>query len=236
MCPTPTGGYPGGVPSVTTIIGATMPKPALVNWAYECGKRGEDYIATRDKAGNIGTIAHAMVEAHAGNLPWENIAAQLPLEDQPKALTAFNAYLSWRAKYPNIKILETEIRLVSHLHKFGGTIDARAVNDGTSSRILCDWKTSNGTWIDHIIQLAAYKELWAENFPGEAFDECRLIQLDKETARANEFIYSANELDIHWRTFLRLREQYEDNKLINKELNARKRAAQKALAEQLLSA
>ena len=233
--PSPREGYPGGVPSVTTIIGATMPKPALVNWAYECGKRGEDYIVTRDRAGSIGTVSHDMIEAHAGNLPWNSIANGLPLEDQPKAWNAFIAYLGWRAKYPDIKILLTEIRLVSRLHKFGGTIDATAIRDNFG-RLLIDWKTSGGTWIDHIIQLAAYKNLWAENYPGEAFNECRLIHLDKDAARYNEFIYTGDQLDIHWRTFLRLREQYEDNKLINKELNARKRAAEKALAEQLLSA
>ena len=223
---------------MTTIIGATMPKPALINWAYECGKRGEDYIATRDKAGSIGTVAHAMVEAHAGKLPWDDIPQILHPDDRQKVWNAFNAYLGWRAKYPDIEIQQTEVRLVSELHKFGGTIDAVAYlkNSTANIKMLLDWKTSNGTWIDHIIQLAAYNELWAENFPSEVFNECRLIQLDKETARANEFIYSANELGIHWRTFLRLRDQYEDNKLINKELNARKRAAEKALAEQPLSA
>ena len=235
MCPTPVGGYPGNVPSVTTIIGATMPKHALVNWAYECGLRGEDYIATRDKAGSIGTVAHAMVEAHAGNLPTIHMLDGLSAEDATKVNNAFGGYVAWRKKYPDIKILLTEIRLVSQRHKFGGTIDATAIRDNFG-RLLLDWKTANGTWIDHIIQLAAYKELWAENYPGEAFNECRLIRLDKDEEKFEEFIYTGDQLDVHWRTFLRLRDQYEDNKLINKELNARKRAAQKALAEQLLSA
>lgn len=38
------------VPSVTTILGI-LNKPALVEWAYQCGCQGLDYKAVRDQAG-----------------------------------------------------------------------------------------------------------------------------------------------------------------------------------------
>lgn len=52
--------------------------------------------------------------------------------------------------------------LVSRLHKFGGTLDAILVQGKLA---LGDWKSSRAVYADMLLQLAAYKILWEENFP-----------------------------------------------------------------------
>jgi hypothetical protein len=52
------------IPGVTTVLNAVLAKPALIDWAYNCGIQGIDYRAARDQAGDIGTIAHGMIMSH----------------------------------------------------------------------------------------------------------------------------------------------------------------------------
>ena len=52
------------VPGVTTVLNAVLAKPALLDWAYNCGLQDIDYRTVRDQAGGIGTIAHGMIMSH----------------------------------------------------------------------------------------------------------------------------------------------------------------------------
>ena len=54
------------VPGVTTVL-SLLNKPALVKWANNLGLQGIDSNKYRDAAADIGTLAHAMIQAHLQN-------------------------------------------------------------------------------------------------------------------------------------------------------------------------
>lgn len=119
--PTPKAGYflkdGSRVPGTTTIIGRFKDPGGLYHWYWEKGAQGKGFKEDLDKAANLGTIAHHLVEQY--------IRGQNPnLTDvPPEALSAFNAYLAWAKNY-RVKIIATEVQLVSEKYRFGGTPDA----------------------------------------------------------------------------------------------------------------
>lgn len=99
--PTPKEGYylkdGTRVPGVTTIIGRFKESGALIRWAFNQGKEGKDLYETRDKAADIGSAAHAMVEAQInGDDPHEVLMLLTSgPEFTEKAMSAFGAYSKW---------------------------------------------------------------------------------------------------------------------------------------------
>jgi hypothetical protein len=184
-------------------------------WAFEQGKaaeRGEidRLYDRRDEAAEAGTLAHAMVEAHIAGEPLPEIA---DVHDQvvDMARMGFENYLRWEAT-TKMQIVEQEIPLVSEVYMFGGTPDAIMVGDELA---LGDWKTSNSIYPDYLIQLAAYKVLWEENFPDRpitgGFHLCRF---SKEHADFAHHYWS--ELDDAWEQFKLFRAAYDLDKRLKK--------------------
>lgn len=151
------------VPSVTTIIGKFKESGGLIHWAWDLGIQGKDYRKVRDDAASSGTLAHSLVERWIKKEP-------LSIEGDPevvkRANNAFEIFLEW-AQQTRLEVTETEVRLVSERHRFGGTLDAMLVN---GKRSLGDWKTSNSVYSDYLFQLAGYGILWEENFPDKPIE------------------------------------------------------------------
>lgn len=152
------------VPGVTTIINRFKPSGGLIHWAWQQGKDGKDYRETRDAAADAGTIAHDMVEADIYGATFND--SQCKPESLQKARGAFDAYREWKAQ-TSLEIAEAELSLISVAHRFGGTLDALFIK---SKLALGDWKTSNAVYPDYLLQLAAYKILWQENYPSRPID------------------------------------------------------------------
>lgn len=216
--PTPRKGYftqdGTKVPSVTTILGRFKDSGALIRWAYNRGKDGKELYDERDKACDIGTAAHAMVEAHIhGEDPTlREELTKLDTEGRVKAENAYQMYLKW-ASMSNLKVVEQEMQLVSERYRFGGTPDAIGEVDG----VLClvDWKTSNGVFSDYLLQLAAYRILWEESHPDRpllgGFHLCRF---SKEHGDFGHHYYA--ELDDAREMFIALRTAYQYDAALKK--------------------
>jgi hypothetical protein len=201
------------VPSVTTIISRFKESGGLIHWAWAEGAAGRDYRVTRDAAANSGTIAHAMVESSIRGAPFT------PPEDVDPAVVkrasmAFANYLLW-ARQSRLEAVDTERRLVSEKHRFGGTLDAMLISGKLS---LGDWKTSDSVYSDYLIQLAAYGILWAEHYPDRPIEGgFHLLRFAKD---APDFVhYHFGELQDAAQAFLLMRELYD----IDKRLKARVR-------------
>src|SRR5216683_7786479 len=88
--PTPKAGYflkdGSKVPGTTTIIGRFKDSGGLMFWAFEQGKSGKARLYDdAEKAADIGTCAHAMVEARIKGAGHFDLGATgLPEEDWPK--------------------------------------------------------------------------------------------------------------------------------------------------------
>lgn len=197
------------LPSVTTILSRFKESGALMHWAWECGKRGEDYREVRDKAANIGTIAHEMVECHIRGISFESTLYAPELVE--RARKSFEAFLEW-AGSTQLKATQTEVMLMSKEHRFGGTLDAMLVNGKLA---LGDWKTSNAVYGDYLMQLAAYGLLWRENRPEEPITGgFHLLRFDKEYGDFHHHYYS--DLEDAQSMFLLLRRAYEFDKKLKK--------------------
>lgn len=192
------------VPSVTTVLGRFKDAGPLMYWAWQCGKDGKDFREERDKAADAGTLAHAAVEQWVAG---ENFSFTGTPEIVAKAQKAFGAFLEW-AEQTKLKVDKTELPLVSEKYAFGGTFDAILVG---SKRAMGDWKSSNGIYGEYLAQLAAYGQLWAENFPDEPIEGgYHLLRFDKNHG---DFTHKWwGDLKAGWDYFIRLREAYEFDK------------------------
>jgi len=212
--PTPKKGYfladGTQVPGTTTVLGRFKESGALLRWAWKQGKDGLELYETRDKAAEIGTAAHAMVEARINGADPEDREELHALDEAGKkrARNAFRMYERWAAM-SNLKILHQEIPLVSEAYRFGGTPDAIGLVDG--ELCLVDWKTSNGVYSDYLLQLAAYRLLWEELHPDQpltgGFHLCRF---SKDFGDFSHHYY--DELDSARQMFIHLRAAYEFDK------------------------
>lgn len=221
--PTPRKGYflrdGSRVPGTTTIIGRWKESGGLLQWAFKQGRDGAASLyEERDKAADAGTLAHLMVEHHIKGEPDEAVAALSqghPPEIANKALDAYAAFLTWE-RHTRLRVVEQEMQLVSEQYRYGGTPDAIGLIN--NQLCLLDWKTSNSVYQDYLIQLAAYRHLWEENYPDRpltgGFHLCRFA---KEHGDFSHHYYP--NLDEAWRAFVLMRELYDID------LTLKKRAA-----------
>lgn len=173
-----------------------------------------DHNATVGVAATAGTITHSLVESHLQGK--KNLSAYdrtLNSDIANKADTAFLGFLEW-AESSQLKVEEQELSLVSEDHRFGGTLDA-CVLSINGKRAIGDWKTSNATYGDHLVQVAAYGELYAENHPDKPIDGgYHIMRFDKEHGDFHHHFFQ--ELNNGWNAFLLMRELYDVDKLLTK--------------------
>lgn len=181
------------VQGVTTIIGSNLGwnKNVLIAWARKQAMAGKDPTEIKEKAGNIGTLAHLLCESDAKGITPD-------LKDYPKehietANKCFLSYTEWK-KRNNIVEITSEISLVSEEFKYGGTIDMLYKVDG--KWILADIKTSSGVYVDHKIQVAAYAELCREH--GYDIVEVWILHLRKDGTFQD---YKFTDLKKYWEIF-----------------------------------
>lgn len=201
--PTPSTGYAidgKRIPSVTQVIGIGLggySKDALMQWAWKEGKEGRDYKQTRDRAANVGTVAHAMIEAHLHGTPCD-LAAFDP-DHVAAAAPCFTAFLDWHGQH-EIEIFEQEVSLTSRQYRFGGTLDALGRLDDTIT--LFDWKSSSGLYGSYVCQVAAYIALVTENRPRHKWPrQAVLVRVGKD-GTLTVLTFQKAQLQQAWETFL----------------------------------
>ena len=183
------------VPSVTTIIGNNLGwnKNMLLSWTRKKMNEGIDPIRIRDFAGEVGTVAHGLVEQFfTGKL--FNIY-EYPAEAVTAAQVAYSAFEAFESKH-ELVMAGSEIPLVHEELNYGGTIDWLGTMDG--DLCLIDFKTSSGIYPDHIIQLAAYRELYL-HCTGEDLAEAHILHMCKRTG--NPTFKTIRNFDRYWRIF-----------------------------------
>jgi len=218
--PTPRAGYfladGTKVPSVTTILSRFKESGALITWAYKRGKDGLDLYESRDRAADIGTLAHAMVEYRLTGKSVEDALLRALPEHRDKARIAYAAFEEWM-RQSNVGPISAEVSMVSEQHKFGGTPDL-VLRMPNGKLALGDVKTSNAVYRDYLVQVAAYGLLWNENHPDDPITEGYHIMRFSKEAPDFEHRYFA-ELVEAAELFLVLRTAY------GMDLQLKKRAA-----------
>lgn len=195
------------VPSVTTYL-RILDKPAIIQWAWQCGKDGKDYKVVRDESADIGTLVHALICGH--------LKSQLPLLDETytaeqlkQADDMMVIYLDWERQHKLEPIL-VETPLISEKFRYGGTPDFYGVLDG--KRTLIDFKTTGGIYSEAYHQLAAYGRLIFEN--GHPDPEVyKILRVGKDGKIEEK---DATNLPAHFAIFLACQQIYELRKTVNK--------------------
>ena len=165
--------YPEGwpdLPSVTEVLDEFRSKQ-LMYWFK--AKSIQEIKAIGDKSKDIGKTVHKIIEdiEKTGKL-------EIQTEYPDEVKSCVTAYLTWR-KGQDIKKIENEVKLFDLDLGYKGTLDRLSwVADGL---YLDDWKTAKGVYLEHKIQVIAYKKLY-EKSTGFIVSGCRIIRLGKENA------------------------------------------------------
>jgi len=165
------------VPGASTIAKIGEDTSGLIHWAWKLGMEGQDYRKVRDKAADIGTAAHFMIECFLHN--HEPDLAEFSAADIEKANIAFGNFRKWWDA-EGFTVIEPEVQLVSEDYLFGGTIDAPS-RDRDGKIVLLDWKTSKAIVGAHKVQLAGYEQLWNENRPDMKIQRRGIVRIGKES-------------------------------------------------------
>ncbi len=197
------------VPNATSIIGSNLgwKYPALMGWQRKLLLRGEDPNKARDSAADAGTLSHMKVENEIKEVLDPELVTDIPWDEYSQehidqAETAYLSYLEWQSRH-TIKYLFSELRLVSEIYQFGGTLDIGAVVDDVPA--IWDIKTSTRIYLDHRIQLASYRKLYYE--VEHLWLEPNILHLDKETgAFAHHGPAMLGDMEALWRVFKHCRD------------------------------
>lgn len=222
--PTPRSGYRLAdgtrVPSVTTITGRFKDAGGLMYWHWEQGRDGHDFRETKQRAADVGTLTHRMVELSllgeaVGPRDDDEMELQLLWANDTFVETAhraFGAFQEWSAGF-KLEPVAQEVRLVSEIYRYGGTPDLIARVRG--SLCLVDWKTSGAIYPDYQVQIAAYRNLWNENHPDQPLEDGgHILRFSKDYGDFTHKWFS--DLDLAWMQFRLFRKAYENDKELNK--------------------
>ncbi len=188
------------VPGVTTVLGV-LAKPALIHWAWKLGMEGIDYKKYRDKAANIGTLAHLMAQCSlTGEKP--DLEGFSP-EEIDRAENSLLSFYEWQRGH-DIQVLLGEQSLVSETYGFGGTCDIYGILDGLYT--LVDLKTGSGIYKEYYYQLSAYRQLLVEN--GYPVHRAIILNIPrKETEEFEQRMYT--DFEPGWAVFLACKTIYD---------------------------
>jgi hypothetical protein len=198
------------LPGVTTVLGE-LAKPALIGWAAttaaettadacangippdEARKIGRAAVfQRRDKAADLGTRAHALVEAHfAGE------AVEVDVGDADEA----KVYACARRAIEHIertcdRVVLSETAYTSPLG-FGGTLDLVVERGG--KLLIADLKTGKGVHDEVIPQLAAYRFMLQA--AGILIEGGLVFHVPVDGDAVTEHVIPSHKLDAGWRLF-----------------------------------
>ena len=166
------------VAGATTITGL-LSKPYLIKWANNLGLEGVDCYKYRDEAAAIGTLAHAMVQAHLQGLKIdENNYSKNQID---LAYNCVLSYLEWEKSH-KVKVLFCEKAFVSEKKKYGGTLDLYCELDGVPT--LVDFKTGKAIYDEYFSQVSAYANLLKEH--GYKVEQIKILRIGRDETEGFE--------------------------------------------------
>ncbi len=208
------------VPSVTTIAKLMQESEPLIAWANRIGLEGKDFRTVRDDAADAGHVCHGMVECY---IRGQQFIPDPKIDEETLRLAqqGFKAFQIW-ANNSRFSLIHSEVAFVSEKYQYGGRLDCIAsIGDVFSAEdelCIVDWKTSGHrrlyeSWVP---QVAAYRQGWNENHPGQRVKSCHLMILAKADAGFSHHYLPESTMDQGWKAFLACKELYDMKKVIGK--------------------
>ena len=182
-------------PSITTVLGKVIPKPALMGWYQKRSREAmRDYLA-----GHIGEPIHAPLldkavaeakirpksdadEAAALGTQAHDLINRVLLGEDPPVPDALEVVMAtfheWFDSH-HLNLVDSEVAVYGYDKKgygYAGTIDA--LFERGDRLLLVDWKTSNAVYEEHKIQVAQYARAMAP-YTGSPID-AMIVRLGKD--------------------------------------------------------
>lgn len=162
-------------PSATTVLGVYPKGKWFEEWLKSVGVNADDI---RDRAAETGSVVHEAIDNYlkGKEIKWfsENHNELYTLE-QWQMIQKFVEF--WTTHKPIL--ISTEVSLISHKMKLGGTIDL--VCKIGEDIWMIDHKTSNSIQKTHELQLAAYVQMWNELNPQYKVNRYAVMHLKAAT-------------------------------------------------------
>lgn len=137
-----------------------LTKSEAISWAFSVGqeRKYQNLYGGMDKAANIGTIAHAILNARENGQEIDN--SNIAEDNWNFACDCVKSHDKWFGAM-TIKTIFAEKQLVSEKFKYGGMLDKYALI--VDEETLIDYKSGKDIYDDYFIQLIAYSNLLLEN-------------------------------------------------------------------------
>ena len=166
------------VPGATTITGL-LNKPHLVRWANNLGLEGIDSSKYTDEAAAVGTLAHALIQAHLqGDKVDTDLFSPIQVDLAENAVLSF---YEWASRH-KIEPIICEVPMVSEKRRYGGTVDCYCMLDGKPT--LLDFKTGKAIYDEYFVQTSAYRELLLEH--GHPVEEIKILRVGRDETEGFE--------------------------------------------------
>ena len=162
-------------PSATTVLSVYPKGGYFQEWLKNVGINADEI---RDRAAEVGSNVHDAIDKYlkGGEINWFNEhGLELYTLEEWQMINKFVEF--WERFNP--ELISTEISLISHKMKLGGTLDL--VCKINNEIWLIDHKTSNAIQKTHELQLAAYVELWNELNPKFPIQRKGVMHLKAQT-------------------------------------------------------
>jgi hypothetical protein len=170
-------------PSTTTVLDVYPKGPALTEWHKALGFNADIVLQKAGITGsNVHDACHKYVNGHKiefGQVIEGKFVANYSFEEW-KMIVKFVEF--WTEYNP--ELIASEVTLISHTHKVGGTADIifRLMNpEGQFETWLLDTKSGNSVYPSHELQIATYATIWNEHNPDHFISRCGILHLQALT-------------------------------------------------------
>ena len=178
------------VPRVTEILSSMLHEDYLMTWANNIGLyQRQKYSEVIDKAANIGTLSHDLVEQYISFE--ENRIDTIKIDDYSVYKAVNNCVKSFEIWYNDVRQCCSSFNVIGMEETitcpyFGGTYDFLVEINGRNW--LIDFKTSNHIGYKYALQIAAYKYM-IENTKNITIDGGIILQLSKKRPEFHEYVF-----------------------------------------------
>lgn len=224
--------YGEDIARVSTVLDSWHddPEEKIADWV---AWQGFKWRETRDRAAEIGTHTHQMIEdclklVQMGEISFADVGKaihsfqtisagfqRVPVALRETVMRCFMGFVTWAARFPSLKVISLEETIIDRKLKIGGTCDFKGIVDWGEGpkRLLLDWKTSSKTHRKHKVQIGAYSHLHKVKYPNDPpFDFYGVIRFDREMGGFEEHYTNADDIVKDERFFLKLVELHHMSK------------------------
>ncbi len=185
------------IPEACQILAAdleSMTKEEAVSWAFAAGnmRKNASLYGKRDKAGEIGTVAHAILAARKKGFEIDN--SNIQEEVWKLALECVRSH-DKTFEGQKIETVLFEKDFVSETHRYGGTLDDLSLINGELT--LSDYKTGKDIYETNFIQAIAYVKLALEQILNgkQLYPVKRVIVVNMPKTKGDNFAIKSVSVD-----------------------------------------